>query len=136
MACEENPVEDLGHGVSGVCCVMDFEEFQDTSLSPFLGGEILDIHVASPATRLVMRGHSDSAFVVLAGGCGGGERKAKIFEELTEVFYDFSGIATGDNLQFCGGEGSSALHAGACKNYHTAKHYHDSGDGARVAKDE
>jgi uncharacterized membrane protein len=36
-----------------------------------------------------MRGHSDSAFVVLAGGCRGSEGKAKIFEELKEVFMTF-----------------------------------------------
>jgi hypothetical protein len=115
---------------------MHFEEFQDASFSPFLGGEILNIHVASPDTRSMMRGHADITFVVLPGGCGGGERKAKIFEELPEVFYDFSGIATGDDLRFDGGEGSSAMDAGACQNCRFAKHDNDAGDGARVAKDE
>jgi hypothetical protein len=135
MTGEEDPVEDLGHSVGGIGCTMDFEEFQDASFSPFLGGEILNIYVASPATRYVTRGHADSPFVVLVGGCGGGERKAKIFEELPEVFYDLSGIASGNNLRFGGGEGSSALGASACKKCHSAKHDNDAGDGARVAKD-
>jgi hypothetical protein len=51
----------------------------------------------------VVRGHTDSAFVVFAGGCGGGEGKVKIFEQLAEIFDNFSGIATSDNILFGGG---------------------------------
>jgi hypothetical protein len=101
-----------------------------------LGCKILNIHVASPATRSVVGDHSDSTFVVFAGGSGGCEWKAQIFEKLSEVFSYFSGIATGDDLRFGGGEGGCALDASASKDFCTAEHDHDSGDGAWVAKDE
>jgi hypothetical protein len=49
MACKEDPVEDLGHGVGGVCSAVNFEELQDTSIGPLLSGEILNVHVSGPA---------------------------------------------------------------------------------------
>jgi hypothetical protein len=131
MACKKDPVEIFGHGVIMVCSNVDFEEVQDPSLGSFLSGDILNVHVSSAIARSLMGGNIDSAFVVSTGGCGGGEKKVKVFEELSEIFDDPFGIATSNNLRFGGVEGIIVLDAGACKNHSATKYNDDTGDGVR-----
>jgi hypothetical protein len=106
---ENNPVEDLAHGVGWVGLASDFKEFDDAKLNPLLCRKVLDKHVACPAIRFAMMYNSDCAFVVVSHWRGACERKANLGEKISEVFDIFASVTTCNCLGLCRREGSGAL---------------------------
>jgi hypothetical protein len=49
VAGKEDPLEDLGHGIGWVGSVADLEKLQNAAFGPFLGGEVLYVHVPCAA---------------------------------------------------------------------------------------
>jgi hypothetical protein len=133
---ENNPVEDLAHGVGWVGLASDFKEFDDAKLNPLLCRKVLDKHVSCPATRFAMMCNADCTFVVIAHGRGACERKVNLGEKNSEVFDVFASVTACNCLGLCRREGSGALNAGIDKNGSSPEHGENAGYRVRFADDE
>jgi hypothetical protein len=64
MAIVQDPIQELGHRIRGVCVAIYLEEMHEATLNPFMCGELLDVKMASMTARATMVGDENGARVV------------------------------------------------------------------------